>query len=73
MEKRWNYIMAKQDVKKVYGNSIIDLEEMVILEHNKDGDLVGTFSLQAILEDIANSGHVEFGISYKSSITPDED
>ena len=65
--------MAKQDVKKIYNNAIIDLEEMVILEHDKDGDLVGTYSLQTILEDIANSGHVEFGITYKSSITPDEE
>ena len=65
--------MAKQDVKKIYNNAIIDLEEMVILEHDKDGDLVGTYSLQAILEDIANSGRVEFGITYKSSITPDEE
>ena len=65
--------MAKQDVKKVYNNAIIDLEEMVILEHDKDGDLVGTYSLQAILEDIANSGHVEFGITYKSAIAPDEE
>ena len=65
--------MAKQDVKKVYGNAIIDLEEMVILEHDKDGNLIGTFSLRALLEDIENSGIGEFGVFYKSSITPDEE
>ena len=65
--------MAKQDVKKVYSNAIVDLEEMVILEHDKDGNLIGTYSLRAILDDVANSGMGEFGIFYKSSITPDEE
>lgn len=63
--------MGKQDIKKSFSFAIVDLEEMVIREHNKDGDLIGVFSLQAILDDIANSGYVDLGLAYKSSITPD--
>lgn len=65
--------MAKQDVKKSYTNAILDLDEMIIYEYSKDGDMTGKFSLQFLLEDIANSGHSDINIAYKSAIIPDEE
>lgn len=65
--------MAKQDVKKVYSNAVLYLDEMMIHEHDKDGNLIGKFSLQSLLEDIEASGMGEFGVFYKSAITPDEE
>ena len=63
--------MANQDIRKTYVNAVIDLEEMKIYEYDDSGDLVGTHSLQALLEDIASCERVDLGIRYKTTIKPD--
>lgn len=69
--------MAKLKNNYEFKNAIINLEEMVVVEYDKDGvDELGKYPLEPILEKIASMGFVDLAINstgIPSPIAEEED
>lgn len=51
--------MAKYSKSVVFNNAMIDMNEMELVEHSKDGDVIATYSLR----DVLSAWDGEYGIS----------